>query len=210
MKIVLIVAAVAAVVAILTFVGCRLYGSRETAATVELKARPQGKIAIVYYSQSKVQNTALVAHWIQKHTGGDLIPLELVTPYPDAYGDTLKAVQRDISEDRHPTLKSVPDLSGYDIVFIGAPIWYGTYATPLATFFDAQKLSGKTIAPFCTHGGGGCGRFFVDVKKACPAAKTLEGLTIRGSNQIERRIGTGVTAHSTEDDVVVWLNAIFQ
>ena len=46
--------------------------------------------------------------------------------------------------------------------------------------------------------------------KACPSAKMLDGLAIRGSNQVERRLGTGVTTHHTEDDVVKWLNAIFK
>ena len=80
----------------------------------------------------------------------------------------------------------------------------------MATFLDANKLAGKTLAPFCTHGGGGAGNFFADVAKACPNAKVLEGLTIRGSNQVERRLGTGVTTHHTEDDVVAWLNRIFK
>jgi ribonuclease P protein component len=100
--------------------------------------------------------------------------------------------------------------NGYDIVFVGSPIWYGTYAAPLMTFFDSNKLSGKTVVPFCTHGGGGAGRFFDDVKKSCPEAKVLEGLVIRGSNQIERRLDIGVTSHHTEDDVVEWLNRIFK
>ncbi len=95
-------------------------------------------------------------------------------------------------------------------MFVGSPIWYGTYAPPFATFADAANLDGKTVAPFCTHGGGGAGRFFADVRKAFPAAKTLDGLAIRGSNQIERRLGTGVTSHHTEDDVVEWLNRIFK
>ncbi len=63
----------------------------------------------------------------------------------------------------HPPLKPVPSLDGYDIVFVGAPIWYGTYAAPLMTFFDSNKLAGKTIVPFCTHGGGGAGKSFADV-----------------------------------------------
>ena len=100
-------------------------------------------------------------------------------------------------------------LDGYDVVFIGSPIWYGTYAPPVAEFFKTHSFAGKTVVPFCTHGGGGAGRYFVDVRKACPAATVKEGLTIRGSNQIERRLGTGVTVHHTEDDVVNWLNAVF-
>ncbi len=100
-------------------------------------------------------------------------------------------------------------MNKYVYDFAGAPIWYGTYAASLMTFFDSNKLAGKTVAPFCTHGGGGAGKFFADVAQACPGAKMLGGLTICGSNQVERRLGTGVTMHHTEDEVVKWLNAIF-
>ena len=53
-------------------------------------------------------------------------------------------------------------------------------------------------------------RVILRLKKACPEANMLEGLTIRGSHQIERRLGTGVTSHHTEDDVVEWLNKLFK
>jgi len=56
---------------------------------------------------------------------------------------------------------------------------------------------------------GGAPLFERDVKAACPEAKVLPGFTARGSNQIERRLRVGVTAHHTEDDVVRWLNGIF-
>jgi flavodoxin len=210
MKIALLIIAGLALLAVCAVVGCKMFANRSTEAKVPLTAKPQGKIAIVYYSQSQVQNTALVAKWIQKHVGGDLLPLEMVEPYPDAYGETLKVAGRHHKDGTLPPLKSVPSLDGYDIVFVGSPIWYGTYAPPVATFLDANKLAGKTLAPFCTHGGGGAGKFFSDVTKACPDAKVLDGLTIRGSNQIERRLGTGVTSHHTEDDVVEWLNRIFK
>ena len=74
---------------------------------------------------------------------------------------------------------------------------------------DLLPLAGKTVVPFCTHGGGGKGRFEQDVQTACPEAKVLKGFTARGSNQIERRLKVGVTAHHTEDDVVRWLNGLF-
>ena len=191
-------------------VGCRMFAKRSTAATVRFAAKPAGKIAIVYFSQSQVRNTALVAEWIRKHAGGDLVPLEPATPYPERYGETLKAANAERAAGTHPPLKPVPPLDGYDIIFVGSPIWYGTYAAPFATFFDSNALAGKTVVPFCTHGGGGAGRFFDDVKKACPGAKVLDGLVIRGSNQIERRLGIGATSHHTEDDVVEWLNRIFR
>jgi len=210
MKVALIIIAGLAILAVCAVVGCKMFANRSTEATVPLTAKPQGKIAIVYYSQSQVQNTALIAKWIQKHVGGDLFPLEMVESYPEPYRETLKVAGNHHKEGTRPALKSIPDLTSYGIVFFGSPIWYGTYAPPVATFLDANKLAGKTLAPFCTHGGGGAGKFFSDVTKACPDAKVLDGLTIRGSNQIERRLGTGVTSHHTEDDVVEWLNRIFK
>ena len=209
MKMIGIVVGIAAVVAIASVVGCKLFASRSTEATVALTAKMPGKVAVVYYSQSKVGNTATVAKWIAKHTGGELVPIETVEAYPDAYGETLKAAKKDMENGGTRAIKSVPPLDGYDVVFIGSPIWYGTYAPPVAEFFKTHSFAGKTVVPFCTHGGGGEGRYFVDVRKACPEATVKEGLTIRGSNQVERRLGTGVTVHHTEDDVVNWLNAVF-
>ena len=209
MKVLLIILGVVLIAAIAVVAGCRILASRSTAATVALTAKLPGKVAVVYYSQSKVGNTATVAKWIAKHTGGELVPLETVEAYPDAYGETLKAAKKDMENGGTRAIKSVPPLDGYDVVFIGSPIWYGTYAPPVAEFFKTHSFAGKTVVPFCTHGGGGAGRYFVDVRKACPAATVKEGLTIRGSNQVERRLGTGVTVHHTEDDVVNWLNAVF-
>ena len=209
MKVLLVILGVVVVAAIAVVAGCRILANRSTEATVALTAKIPGKIAVVYYSQSKVGNTAIVAKWITKHTGGELVPIETVEAYPDAYGETLKAAKKDMENGGTRAIKSVPSLDGYDVVFIGSPIWYGTYAPPVAEFFKTHSFAGKTVVPFCTHGGGGAGRYFVDVRKACPAATVKEGLTIRGSNQIERRLGTGVTVHHTEDDVVNWLNAVF-
>ena len=209
MKILLVILGIVVVAAIAVVAGCRILASRSTEATVALTAKLPGKIAVVYYSQSKVGNTATVAKWIAKHTGGELVPIETVEAYPDAYGETLKAAKKDMENGGTRAIKAVPPLDGYDVVFIGSPIWYGTYAPPVAEFFKTHSFTGKTVVSFCTHGGGGAGRYFVDVRKACPAATVKEGLSIRGSNQVERRLGTGVTVHHTEDDVVNWLNAVF-
>ena len=209
MKVMLIILGIVGVAAIAVVAGCRMLASRSTEATVSLTAKLPGKVAVVYYSQSKVGNTATVAKWIARHTGGELVPIEAVEAYPDSYGDTLKAAKKDMENGGTRAIKSVPPLDSYDMVFIGSPIWYGTYAPPVAEFFKTHSFAGKTLVPFCTHGGGGAGRCFVDVRKASPAATVKEGLAIRGSNQIERRLGTGVTVYHTEDDVVNWLNAVF-
>ena len=208
MKIAIIVISVIALVAIVA-VGCCLLGRRRTEATIPVAAKLPGKAAIVYFSQSKVQNTALVAKWIQKHIGGELVEVIPVKPYPDAYADTLKEANRERKEGTPREIQPVTIPDDCEVVFIGSPIWYGTYAPPIATFLKGNPLAGKTVVPFCTHGGGGAGRFEQDVKAACPDANVLKGFVARGSNQIERRLDVGVPSHHTEDDVITWLNSIF-
>ena len=209
MKITLVTCIVAIIIAACFAIGCMALSRRSTEATFPLTAKIPGKVAVVYYSQSKVRNTATVAQWIAKHTGGTLIELEMAEPYPEPYSATLKAVGKDFDAGTLPALKNMPNLDGYDVVFLGSPIWYGTYALPVGTFLKNNQLSGKVVAPFCTHGGGGAGRFAADIHQACPNAKVLDKLVIRGSNQIERRMGLGVSVRHTEDDVVEWLNRIF-
>ena len=87
--VVLVLLAVGAAVAL------RLRAGRDTSATQPTTAKAPGKVAIVYYSQSKVRNTALIAKWIQKHLGGDLIEIETVEPYPEPYTLTLAAAEKE-------------------------------------------------------------------------------------------------------------------
>lgn len=187
----------------------RIRAGRDTTATVPCTAKVPGKVAIVYYSQSKVQNTALIAKWIQKHVGGVLIPIEPVEPYPEPYFRTLTTATLERRSGKKRSIKPTPSLAEYDVVFLGSPIWYGTYAFPVELFLKANPLPGKTVVPFSTHGGGGAPLYERDVKAACPQAKVMPGFAARGSNQVERRLGAGVTAHHTEDDVVRWLNETF-
>ena len=70
---------------------------------------------------------------------------------------------------------------GYDVVFVGSPCWWGTVAPPVATFLAAYDWSGKTVAPFMTHGGSRMGRSEDDIEKLCPGATLLGGLPVRGS-----------------------------
>ena len=204
-----IVLAVLLAVGVAAAVWLRVRAGRDTSATIPLTAKVPRKVAIVYYSQSKVQNTALIAKWIQKHVGGDLIVIETEEPYPEPYFRTLTTATLERRSGQKRPIKPMPSLAGYDVVFLGTPIWYGTHAFPVELFLKTNPLAGKTVVPFSTHGGGGAPLYERDVKAACPAAKVLQGFTARGSNQVERRLKVGVTAHHGEDDVIRWLNDIF-
>ena len=74
------------------------------------------------------------------------------------------------------------DLSGYDTVFIGGPVWWGTYPQVMFTFFKkhANDLKGKTVIPFTTHEGSGLANCVEDVKDAFPGADVTKGFCIYG------------------------------
>ena len=94
----------------------------------------------------------------------------------------LEVISHDPTKAR-PAVRDLPaDIDGYDIVFLGYPNWWGTAPMPVFTFLEAYDFSGKTIVPFCTHGGGGLGRSERDIAAATPGATVLEGLAIRGDH----------------------------
>ena len=74
-----------------------------------------------------------------------------------------------------PALTGIPDISGYRIIFIGSPNWWGTMSTPVNSFIKELDLSGKIVVPFFTHGGGGMQNCETDMKAAC---KSSQGETV--------------------------------
>ena len=103
---IVVVLAVAVAAAVLM----RVKAARDTSPTVAYNGRVSGKVAIVYYSQSKVQNTALIARWIQKNVGGDLIPIETVEPYPEPYFRTLAAAEIERRSGKMRSIKPLPPM----------------------------------------------------------------------------------------------------
>lgn len=74
------------------------------------------------------------------------------------------------------------DISNYDTVFIGYPIWWGTMPRIINTFLDAYDLSNKTVMPFCTSGGSGISKSVSDIKTQEPDADIRDGLKANGSS----------------------------
>ena len=142
--------------------------------------QPSGKVLVAYFSHSG--NTREVARQISEATGGDLFEIVPATPYPTEYRAVVDQGKKEIEAGVRPALKNpVGDLSQYDVIFVGSPCWWGTVAPPVATFLAAYDWSGKTVAPFMTHGGSRMGRSEDDIEKLCPGATLLGGLPVRGS-----------------------------
>ena len=159
-------------------------------------ANPSGKTLVVYFSRSG--NTQAVAGHIRSLTGGDEFRIEPVKPYPEDYRQCTDAAKEELEKQARPAIKGkIENIGQYDTVFIGYPIWWGTYPMPVATFLDSYDLKGKTVIPFCTHEGSREGRSFSDIRKAAPQAKAAEGLAVRGGQ-----------ASSSQKEVQVWLRKI--
>lgn len=148
------------------------------------------KILVVYYSRTGEEygvgkiskgNTAIVAEFIAQKTGGDLFELKPVTPYPDSYEECKKVASREKATKARPSFVGDVDISGYEIIFCGYPIWYGDAPQIVYTFLEAHDFGGKKIVPFCTHGGSGLSSTDQIISLTCPTAKILQGFEVRGS-----------------------------
>ena len=137
------------------------------------------KVLIVYLSRTK--NTKAVAEMIHQKVGGDIVALELVTPYPAHYQTTVAQVARENETGYLPPLKTrIDSIAKYDVVFVGFPTWGMQLPPPMKSFLNQYDLKGKTVVPFNTNGGYGMGSSFETVKQLCPDSKILEGFSTKG------------------------------
>ena len=126
-------------------------------------------------------NTKIVADYISEITGAD--QFEIVTHKYDgmAYTPLIELAKKEAAAGELPPYEgTAPDLSGYDTVFIGGPVWWGTYPQVMFTLFKDINLDGKTVIPFTTHEGSGLASCASDVKKAFPKAKVTGEFSIYG------------------------------
>ena len=123
----------------------------------------------------EVGNTKIVADYISEITGAD--QFEIVTHKYDgmAYTPLIHLAQEEANNGELPPYEGeAPDLSQYDTVFIGGPVWWDTYPQVMFTLFRDINLDGKTVIPFTTHEGSGLANCVSDVKAAFPGA-TVKG-----------------------------------
>jgi flavodoxin len=156
-------------------------GAPEASGSTSEGAGDRG-VLIVYLSRT--QNTKTLAEIIQQQVGGDLVSVELVTPYPEDYQATVAQVDRENESGYLPPLKSRLDsLNDYDTVFVGFPTWDMQLPPPMKSFLRTHDLSGKDVIPFNTHGGYGKGSSFETVEELCPESNVLEGVSVKGGSE---------------------------
>ena len=133
------------------------------------------RVLIAYYSYSG--NTKVVAEKIQTYTEGDIFEIKTVKKYPPNYNDVVNTAKKEKADEIKPELVDNGNIDGYGIIFLGTPVWWYTMASPIRTFLSENNFDGKTIVPFCTHGGGGESSTYEDIQKLAPNAKVKAGYT---------------------------------
>ena len=138
------------------------------------------KTLVLYYSLTG--NTKVVAEEIANRLGADIEEIVCVNPYDTNFQACIQRCMQEREQGVIPDIQPVKaDLSQYDIIFIGYPVWFGTYAPPVAKSLLNEDLSGKKIVPFCTFGSGGLESSIADLKAAETDAEILPGYGVRAA-----------------------------
>ncbi len=148
-------------------------------ATAQTAAKSDKKVLVVYYTRSG--NTHHIVSEIGKIIPTTEYEIVLTNPYPAEYNACGEQAKRDLDQQARPEIKNpLPDVAEYDVILVGYPIWCGSFPMPIPSFLEKCDLKGKTVIPFCTHGGGGSYNSFSDIRKSCPNATIGTGLALYG------------------------------
>ncbi len=148
-------------------------------------------VLIVFYSWSPLGNTRSAALEYQRQLNADLVEIEPDEDYPVRQNAVYDRVGREMKSGTLPGIRPLPvKLEKYAVIIVGTPVWFSDCAAPVKTFLVRNDLSGKTVIPFCTSGGGNPGKTFDTVASLCPKSKVVQGLAIVGreAKQSEKEI----------------------
>lgn len=136
------------------------------------------KALVLYYSQTGT--TKIVAEALQQALGADIEEIIVCDPYDPDFNATIARGQKEMSEGKFPELEPIAaNLKDYDVIFLGYPVWFGTYANPIETLLQTVDFSGKTVVPFCTFGSGGLDTSSKALAEKLPKANVLPGYGVR-------------------------------
>lgn len=164
----------------------------------EDKSETEGTDILVAYF-SATNTTEGVAKKIADSLSADLYEIIPEQPYTDEDldyhdDDSRSTIEMNDNSARPAISGSVEDMEQYSIVFLGYPIWWASIPMPIASFLEEYDFTGKTIIPFCSHGGGRFGQSLTAIGKLVPDAAMGEALSVHYSG-----------GSNLPEDVAVWL-----
>lgn len=155
--------------------------------------------SVILEDGQRYGTTEYVARMIQGTVGGELYLIQTMEPYPEDFDTVVDQNHEEMDAGTLPELQgSALNISQYDTVFIGYPVWATNAPQAIFSFLAEYDLSGKTVIPFCTHDGYGAGGSYRDIANAIEGeTQVLDGLAIE-STEVS-------SARDTVDD---WLSSI--
>lgn len=143
------------------------------------------KTMVAYFSPTGT--TKRLAEKVAKATGGDLFEIRPVEPYTSAdlnWNDTKSRSSVEMNDRAsRPAIAELPDVAGYDTVFVGFPIWWYTAPHIIWVFVEQAELAGKTVVTFATSGGSSMGGTTADLQALTSADVTwIDGKVLNGAS----------------------------
>ncbi len=143
-------------------------------------SRPGNNYAVGYVEKG---NTEVVAEYIREFTGADLFKCDPLRPYSEDYMTCTEEAMAYQRQNARPALKTyLDDISSYDVIYIGGPIYWGELPYEVYTELDRLDFKGKIVLPFATHEGSGIANVERVLKAKCSGATVRKGLAIQGSS----------------------------
>ena len=144
------------------------------------------KILVAYFSATGV--TARAAQKVAEATGGEVYAITPAKPYTDADLDWRDKQSRSSVEMNDPKARPALggerlDVSEYDVVFIGYPIWWNQAPRLINTFIESHNLKGKTVIPFATSGGSTIAGSAATLKRSYPVLEWKEGRLLNRADE---------------------------
>lgn len=164
-------------------------------------ATTSSKPLVVYFSYTG--NVDTMAHWIADEAGADLVRVTAKEAYPDDYNATVDRAKQEQDAGTRPAITvdlTAEQLTSYDTVYVGFPVWWYDIPMPMYTFLENYDFSGKTVIPFFSHGGSSSGA------NSLPTLEKLaKGAKVRSSDAISI---LGDKVASSEQDVRSWVRGL--
>ncbi|MFP3848039.1 flavodoxin [Pseudomonas sp. W5-36] len=158
-----------------------LIGSAQPAQSEEVSLGGS-KVLVAYFSRSG--NTKVVAGLLQRAQQGDLFEIRPANAYPEDYLQTVEQGRQERDSGFEPALAAhVSDMSNFDVLFLGFPIWGETAPPVIRSFLSTHDLAGKVIVPFITHGGYGPGSSYQVLARHAPKAVLRQGFEMQADQE---------------------------
>ena len=126
-------------------------------------------------------NTEVIAEYIQDIVGSDMFKVEPLEPYSADYMQCIEEAKVRTRNHNAPIKENVPDLSAYEVIYVGSPVYWGGIPEELFTALKGLDYTGKTIRPFVTHEGSGLSSIPNQLKEICIGGTVTSGIAITGS-----------------------------